>query len=124
MSRVLQELPLAIAARDFDRVERCFRPDIRLRALTPSGVRDADSSRVAREIFADWFANANPLRLVESTVDSVHGRPRLRYRMTGFEDGRAFVVEQIAYCDLIDNSVDGIDLVCSGFRTLGDLSGE
>jgi TusA-related sulfurtransferase len=116
-SAVLGELVRALAARDFDTLERCLHPEIRMRALTPRVVREAASADAAAAIFADWFGDATALRLDDVSVDDVCGRPRLRYRMSGVEQrGRAFVVEQTAYCAVADGRVAGMDLLCSGFR--------
>lgn len=112
----LDELPRAIAARDFDRLERCFHPDVRMRALTPGKTHDAASPATAAALFAGWFDACDPLRLLDASVEEIRNRYRLRYRLRGVEDGRAFVVEQTAYCALAGGVIVAIDLVCSGFR--------
>jgi hypothetical protein len=116
MWTALEEFPHALAARDFDRLERCFHRDVRVRVLTSQTTRDAASQAAARALFAEWFSDASVLRLVDAEIDSVHGRSRLCYRMSGVEDGRAFVVEQTAYCTVVDGAVEVMDVVCSGFR--------
>lgn len=113
---VLEELPQAIAARDFGRLERCLHPDARMRALTPGRLHEATTAPAVVALFETFFKKPNELLLVESSVVSIQGRPRLSYRLRGEEGGRAFTVEQTAYCSLVDDAVGVIDLVCSGYR--------
>ena len=113
----LEELPRALAARDFSRLERCLHPDVRLRALTPGLVREATSASAASALFAEWFGDATELRIVAAEVEALpENRSRLRFRLSGVELGQAFVAEQTAYCELADGAVAAMDLVCSGFR--------
>ena len=45
----------AIVAGDFDRLEALFAPDLRFRAIIPSGYREASTATGARAIVQDWF---------------------------------------------------------------------
>ena len=77
----LEELPRALAARDFARVERCLHSDVQLRALTPGRLREATSATAASALFAEWFGAATELRLVAAEGAALPGyRARLRVR--------------------------------------------
>lgn len=106
----------ALAAQEFDRLERLFAPELRLRALLPSGLREHASAADAADRLRAWFGAADPLELVDWDANDVAGRLHIRYRFRAFEEGRWHLVEQHLFCDLEDGRIAGLDLLCSGFR--------
>ena len=70
--------------------------------------------------FTSWFGDAHDFELIDATVGEVEGRLHLSWRLRvrpapfGIGDGW-HVIEQQAYADAAD-TIDSLDLLCSGFR--------
>ena len=109
----------AISRKDAAALEGCFAPDVALRALVPPGVRERTGAGDATALISAWFADADPLELVDSSAEMVGDRLSLFYRFQGLEKGEAFVVEQRWYCDVGEAGIERADLLCSGFRPPG-----
>ena len=109
----------AIAAQDRSALEDCFAPGASLRALIPKGLRERAGAGEVAELVSGWLADAEPLELLDSTVDFVGDRLHLAYRLRGVENDRPFVVEQHWYCEVGEQGVERVDLVCSGLRPPG-----
>jgi hypothetical protein len=109
----------ALAERDFVRMRACFADDATLRALTPGGLVERAGSADVVDSLRSWFGGATELEVLDGTVGEVGGRLhvawRLRLHPTPWGDDAWHVIEQQAYLRTSDR-IDGIDLVCSGFR--------
>ncbi len=110
------DLVAALASRDFDAVERRLSPDVRFRALVPSGVREASDAAGAVRWLREWFGASNDFDVVGFGVEAVGGRQRLWYRFRLEREGRACVIDQEGFCDVRGGKVVDLSLVCSGFR--------
>lgn len=112
------ELVAAIAAQDWERLEACFTPEVAFRALVPSQrpFREHATAHDAAAQLAAWFGDADPLELLDSSVQPVEDVVRIAYRLGSFEEGRWYVVEQQLYATVEDDRIARLDLVCSGFR--------
>ena len=106
----------AVAARDFATLGACLDPQVRFRALVPSGSREADTAEGAIALLRRWFGDADRLEVLASTVDRVADRLHLAWRFYLREGGDWFVIEQQAYCDLDRGRITSMHLLCSGFR--------
>jgi SnoaL-like domain len=115
--RYATRLVEGIAAHDRDAIAACFAPDARFRALIPPGPLERVGSAAAAETIAGWFADSDPLNLVESETSTVGDRLHLWYRFVGTEDGRDFVVEQQLYATDTGAGLSEVTLLCSGFRS-------
>jgi hypothetical protein len=97
----------SLATQDFDSLRRSFEPDVRMRALVPTGLRVLEGPDQVADRFAAWFGDTQEFQ----TVDATHGD------VAGPLHHGGWSVEQQAYADC---SVGGllrvIDLVCSGYR--------
>jgi hypothetical protein len=115
-----QELVAALAAQDWERLERCFAPGAHLFAAVPSAkpFRERAGSHEAAAQLAAWFGDAAPLELVSSQVESVAGKVHVAYRFRSFEEGAWHLVEQHAFCELGDEGIEQMHLTCSGFERL------
>jgi ketosteroid isomerase-like protein len=111
-----QNLVSAVAARDADRLAACFADDAVLRALIPPGLRERAGAREAAELVHSWFADAEPLDLVDSEVEELSDRLHVRYRFEGTEEGEEFVVEQHVFGTVERGKLMRADVICSGFR--------
>ena len=114
----------AIVTGDFDRLETLFAPDLRFRAIIPSGYREASTATGARGIVQDWFGDTDHRELLGSTVAMIGDRLALGYRLELTEAGERHVVEQHMAAAVDDTSIRDVALLCSGFRPLAtDLDG-
>lgn len=107
----------ALARGDFWRLVGTLAPDVRMRALLPSGPVELSGAEAAAARFAAWFGGADDLELVNAGSDEVGDRLHVFYRLRldrGGDPRR--VVEQHLFCALDDGRIVALDLVCSGFR--------
>jgi SnoaL-like domain len=114
------ELVAALAEQDWERLERCFAPDATFFAAIPSKqpLRERAGASEAAAQLAAWFGDGAPLELVSSQVDSVAGKVHVAYRFRSFEEGAWYLVEQHAFCEVGDDGIECMRLVCSGFAQL------
>ena len=117
---VAEELVAALAAQDWERLERCFAPDVRFFAAVPSQnpLRERVGAREVAEQLAAWFGDGDPLELVDSQHEGIADKLRISYRFRLFEEGAWHLVEQQAFCQVGEAGIEQIHLVCSGFRPL------
>ena len=67
-----------------------------------------------------WLGDADPLELLDSSVEPVVDKLRLSYRFAAFEEDQWHVVEQQAYAVVGDRGIEKLDVACSGFRPVPD----
>jgi hypothetical protein len=92
-------------------------PDVRMRALIPSGPVELSGAEPAAARFAFWFGESNELELVRSGSDEVGDRLHVFYRLRVKRPGDPWkVIEQHLFCALDEGRITALDLVCSGFR--------
>jgi hypothetical protein len=107
----------ALTERDFGRLARALAPEVRMRALTPSGCVELSGAEPAAARFASWFGESNGLELVHSGSDEVGDRLHVFYRLRVKRPGDLWkVIEQHLFCALDEGRITALDLVCSGFR--------
>lgn len=110
----------ALARRDYRRMAAALAPNVRLRAMLPSGPMDWEGPDTVSGVFSSWFGQAEDFEVVDAAVGEVGGRLHLSWRLRvrpapfGIGDGW-HVIEQHAYVDAAD-TVASIDLLCSGFH--------
>jgi SnoaL-like domain len=110
-------LVAAVTERDFDRLACTLAPDVRMRALIPSGAVELSGAKPAAARFAFWFSESNALELVHSGSDEVGDRLHVFYRFRVKRPGDPWkVIEQHLFCALDEGRITALDLVCSGFR--------
>lgn len=91
--------------RDYDRLERCRHPEVCLRALTPRRKREAKGAEPAVALFAERFADASALQLVEVSAEPIEERVRLkgppmkRAKLRGLNRNAAVVLGNIGSSD-------------------------
>jgi hypothetical protein len=110
----------ALANRDYDRMAATLATGIRFRAMLPRGPMEWEGSSAVTDAFRSWFGEADQFELVDATVGDVGGRLhlswRLRLRPAPFGIGEGWhVIEQQAYAGATE-SIDTLDLLCSGFH--------
>lgn len=104
----------ALATRDPARIQACFQPDARFRALIPPGVCEATDAVGATEHLLDWFGSADHFEILDSEVGAVVDRLRIAYRLRVHDADGWQIFEQQAYCDVRDSRIETMDLLCSG----------
>ncbi len=105
----------ALAARDAKRLRATFHPDVRLRALVPSGFKESIGADAVLARLESWFAEAESMHIVSKDVSHVSHRLRIRYRFgERYSDGDSEIIEQNAYCEVRQGRIQAIDLLCSG----------
>jgi hypothetical protein len=110
----------ALANRDYQQMAATLAPQARFRAMLPPGPMNWDGADTISGVFSSWFGEAEDYELVDAAVGEVGGRLHLSWRLRirpapfGIGDGW-HVIEQQAYADAGD-TIDAIDLLCSGFR--------
>jgi len=110
----------AVAARDAERLGSHFTDDVRLRALLPGGLVEANGRPEVLKHFDDWFGGYTSVELVEARGELVGGdRLLVHYRLAVATDEGPTVVTQtlIGTPDRdAPERLARIDLLCSGFR--------
>ncbi len=113
----------ALATRDYERMATTLGANIRFRALLPPGPMQWQGPPQVADAFRSWFGDADDFEVVDATVGEVGGRLhlswRIRVRPAPFGIGEGWhVIEQHGYADATD-SIETLDLLCSGFHTEG-----
>jgi hypothetical protein len=107
----------ALAARDFPRLAGTLTPDVRMRALIPPGLVEVSGAEAATAKFESWFGDAEEFGLLQSGRDAVADRLHVFYRLRVKKPGNVpKLVEQHLLCTLDTDRINGLDLVCTGFR--------
>jgi len=114
------DLPAVLVARDWARLESMLAPDVRMRALIPSGPVELSGADAAAARFAAWLGDWTALQLVRSGSDEVGDRLHVFYRLRVQRPGDPWkVIEQHLFCTVDEGRITALDLVCSGFRSAG-----
>ena len=110
----------ALTTRDYQQMAATLSTDVRFRAMLPPGPMDWNGADEVAAVFTSWFGDAEDFELIDATVGEVGGRLHLSWRLRvrpapfGIGDGW-HVIEQQAYADAAE-TIDSLDLLCSGFR--------
>ena len=119
-----EDFLLALAAIDFDRLKTYLHPQVRFRALVPSGLRQAASAEETVGWLQYWFGSADEFQLLKSSASQMADRLYLTYRIRLHDDKGWRKIEQQVYCSTSNDHIESMDLLCSGFRYDTDGQGE
>ena len=112
-----EDFIVALSDRDTQRLESCLHPDVRLRALVPSGFQEQKGTAAVASRLKSWFAEAESIQVLEKDLHRVSDRLHIRYRFREhYSDGESELIEQDAYFGLREGTITNIDLLCSGHR--------
>jgi ketosteroid isomerase-like protein len=108
----------AIVAHDWEAIARCFAPDAVFHAVVPNAkpFREQEGGDAAAQQMRRWFGDADITELVSSTVEPMHDRVHVAYRIHEHEPDGWYLVEQHAFITPARGGFAAMDLVCSGFR--------
>jgi SnoaL-like protein len=109
-----------LTTRDYERLAATLHQGVRFRALLPPGPSEWHGRAETADVFRSWFGQSDRFEVVDATVGEIAGRLqmtwRIRLRPAPFEIGDGWhVIEQHAFADIAE-SIETLDLVCSGFR--------
>jgi len=110
----------ALAAKDFDQVASLLHPEVDFRGMTPGRFWQANTAaQVIDEILRSWFEDSDQIDdLLQVDSNRVADRERVGYRLAVSNPDGSFLVEQQAYYETCDESISGMRVLCSGFRTV------
>jgi TusA-related sulfurtransferase len=87
--------------------------------LVPSGLMTESDADAAIGRFTGWFGDADAFEVEASSSGVVEGRQAIIYRFRLHDADGWQVIEQHLMLDVgADGQIAGIDLLCSGFRSL------
>lgn len=109
----------ALAERDSGALRAVMAEDVDFRALLPSRVVGADNATGAAAEMVGWFDDVPRIVLGRADVDTVGDLWHAAYRLElhGMDVPR--IVEDQAYCVVVDGRIQRLRLMCSGFRPVG-----
>jgi TusA-related sulfurtransferase len=108
----------ALTERDFDSMRSALAKDVRFRMLVPSGLMIEAVADGAVGRFSGWFGDADIFEVEDSSVGEVEGRATVGYRFRVHDSGGWQLIEQHLMLDVGPGGITGIDLLCSGFRSV------
>ena len=112
------ELAHAIAAQDARALRSLLSTPMTFRAVTPRRFWDADTAvGVADVILGIWFGPDRQVTGITSlNTDSVGDVEKVSYRLSVDIETGPSVIEQVIYYSDAGGQIDGLRLICSGFR--------
>jgi hypothetical protein len=114
---ICERFATAIAAGDRDALVALLAPDVRLRAVTPSRLWEADSAAAAADvILGTWFTPDRNIEVDRIDSDTVGGCERVGYRFRATLPEGPRIVEQQAYLDVDGDAITALRIACTGFR--------
>ena len=75
-----EDFVVALSDRNAERLEACLHPEVRMRALVPSGFQELKGPSAVVARLNSWFAEAESIQVLEKNVYRVADRLHIRYR--------------------------------------------
>lgn len=114
------DLAAAVAARDPQRLSTALTEDVRLRALLPGGVIESHGGVDVAAFLIALFADFDTVEVEQAAGQAVADRQLLHYRLRVGRPPKRWVCTQTTICTVVGRRLAVIDLLCSGFRKIGD----
>jgi len=108
----------ALTARDFPVARALLAQDVRFQMLLPIGFKTESEADGAIGRFIHWFGDADSFDVETSNVGELEGREAVSYRFRLHDADGWQAIEQHLMIDVRDGLITGIDLLCSGFRSI------
>jgi len=105
-----------LAARDYEKMSGLFHDSVTARLLIPGGLLTVYTSESLMNKINGWFADSDIFELKDYIISQPGGKLGIRYRFTGRENGKSYIVEQQTFSRLLDGRITAFDLLCSGFQ--------
>ena len=117
---VAARIAAAVAERDERRLSTALTDTVRLRALLPGGAIETHGRANVAAQFRGWFVDFDTVQVVESAGEAVADRLLIHYRLRVSQASTGWVCTQTAVCKVVDGRLAVINLLCSGFREIGN----
>lgn len=112
----------ALGAGDWDGIRALLAPDVRMRTLVPTRLREEEGADAVIGRFTYWWGGLDDLRLLDSELEQVASQVRVRYRLAGTDpDDGPLAVEQVCFFTVDGGRIAKINSVCSGFQPAESL---
>ncbi len=114
------EFAQALAAKDFERLQGMFDPEVDFRALTPRLFWDPGGpEEIVAGVLRQWFEDTDEIEALEKLeTDAFADRERIAYRFRVRNPEGLFLVEQQAYLSGDEGRIKWMRVLCSGFREI------
>jgi 23S rRNA A2030 N6-methylase RlmJ len=115
-----------VIARDERALATLFADGAVFRAVVPNEARpfrEKSGGAEAAEQLRVWFEDADVIELLDSDVETVADRIKIRYRVRVHEPDGWLEVEQQAYAEPSADGFIRMQLACSGFRPVAAPDG-
>jgi hypothetical protein len=109
----------ALARQDQQWIAARLSETVRLRALMPGGVIEAQGRENAAACLCGFLADFDAVEVVGSSVEPVVDRLLIHYRLHVAQGTTRWVCTQTAVCTAVDGLLSVVNLLCSGFREIG-----
>jgi hypothetical protein len=110
----------AVAGRDGVRLGTTLTDTVRLRALLPGGCVESHGRAAVVALFAGWFADFDAVELVSAAGEPVADRLLVHYRLGVRTGPTRWTCTQTLICKTEGDLLATVDLLCSGFREIGE----
>ncbi|HEY6468589.1 MAG TPA: nuclear transport factor 2 family protein [Candidatus Dormibacteraeota bacterium] len=111
----------ALTSRDFERFATSLAPAAQARFFLPRGPEIRTGREEIARRFEGWFAPASSFEVLDTSCEPVGARHRLTWRFGVMRDGQSReLIEQLAFVDVTEEGIAGIDMLCSGFIPAGE----
>ena len=117
---VAADVAAAVARRDPQQLALALTETVRLRALLPGGVIESHGRVNVAECLPSLFAEFDTVEVLESAGEAVVDRLLIHYRLALHQGSSRWVCTQTAICKVVDGRLAVVDLLCSGFREIGE----
>jgi TusA-related sulfurtransferase len=109
----------ALMARNFTAARALLAEDVRFRMLVPRGLMTESDADATIGRFIGWFGDADQFEVEASSSREVEGRAAITYRIRLHDADGWQMIEQHIMLDVREDArIAGIDLLCSGFRSI------
>jgi TusA-related sulfurtransferase len=109
----------ALMARNFTAARALLADDVRFRMLVPRGLMTESDADATIGRFIGWFGDADQFEVEASSSREVEGRAAIAYRIRLHDADGWELIEQHLMLDVREDArIEGIDLLCSGFRSI------
>ena len=108
----------ALAAKDFEQIEKLMHPSVDFRGMTPGRIWEASDPRtLVDEILTKWFEDHDVIdEILRIDNDRISDRQRVGYRFALHNQDGAFVTEQHAFYEVEGGVITWMRVLCSGYR--------
>jgi TusA-related sulfurtransferase len=109
----------ALRTRNFTAAWALLADDVRFRMLVPFGLMTESDADATIGRFIGWFGDADQFEVEAASSGEVEGRATITYRIRLHDADGWHVIEQHLMLDVREDArIAGIDLLCSGFRSI------